>query len=292
VQSKDVNIDGCEHYLMRMLFDRTRLRHRPRLGEADFLHTLLASEILDRLQFVSRTFETGLVTGPLTPAVRDQWQSVDIDWTFASPSAEGDPDVVADERLPFLRTFPLCVSLNELHLSNDPVTMLGELRGTLRPDGLFLGAVPCSGTLEELAQALLAAEAELSGNAAMRLAPFGDVRRWGDGLSRAGFALPVTDEFGITVRYDSVRALLRDIGAMGLRGILAERVPAPRRLFERTEEVYRERFADPDGRLRARFVFAFLSGWAPDASQQRPAPRGSATVRLEDALKDIEGGSS
>jgi len=273
-----------------MLFARTRLRRRPRLPEADFLHALLAREILERLTFVSRTFQTGLVTGPLTPALREIWRSAPIRWTFASPSAADGPDVVADVHMPFLRAFPLCISINELHLSNDPVAMLGELRGTLRPDGLFLGAAPSTGTLEELADALLHAEAELSGGAAMRLAPFGDVRRWGDGLARAGFALPVADELRITVRYDTVSALLRDIGAMGLRGILAERVPAPRRLFERAEAIYRARNADPDGRLRATFVFALLSGWAPDASQQRPAKRGSASVRLEDALREIEEG--
>jgi hypothetical protein len=175
-------------------------------------------------------------------------------------------------------------------VANDPVTMLGELRGTLKPDGLFLGAVPCSGTLEELADSLLQAEAALTGGAAMRVAPFGDVRRWGDGLARAGFALPVTDEFRITVRYDSLRALLADIGAMGLRGILAERTRAHRRLFEAAQEHYRAHHADADGRLRASFVFAFLSGWAPDPGQQRPARRGSANVRLADALKAIEDG--
>lgn len=273
-----------------MLFDRTRLRERPRLHEADFLHILLAEEILDRLALVARTFETGLVTGPITPALRAVWARPGVRWTFASPSPADRPDVVADIYMPFRRAFPLAISLNELHLANDPIVMLGELRGTLTADGLFLGAVPCSGTLEELADALLHAEAELSGGAAMRLAPFADVRRWGDGLARAGFALPVTDELRLTVRYSSVRALIGDIGAMGLRGILAERVPAPRRLFERAEAIYRERHADPDGRLRATFVFSFLSGWAPDPSQQRPARRGSATVRLEDALKDIESG--
>ena len=276
----------------QVMFDRTRLRSRPRLHEADFLHTFLAGEIVDRLDFVSRTFETGLVAGPATAALRATWAAkTSVAWTFVSPAASDAPHVVADGVMPFFRQFPLAISLNELHLADDPITMLGEMRGTLRPDGLFLGAVPCSGTLVELADALLTAESDLSGSAAMRVAPFGDVRRWGNGLSRAGFALPVTDEVSMTVRYDTMRALLDDIGAMGLRGILAERVPAPRRLFERAEAVYRERAADPDGRLRATFVFAFLSGWAPDESQQRPAKRGSASVRLEDALKEFQSGN-
>ncbi|MCF3935765.1 SAM-dependent methyltransferase [Acuticoccus sp. M5D2P5] len=271
-----------------MLFDRTKFRRRPRLASADFLHTLLAREILDRLTFVSRTFERGLVVGPLTPALREIWSEAAIAWTFASPAGDDGADLAADIDMPFRRAFPLTISINELHLANDPVKALGELRGTLLPDGLFLGAALSSGSLAELADSLLHAEAELSGGAAMRVAPFGDVRRWGDGLSRAGFALPVADEFRITVRYDDLFALLGDLGAMGLRGILTETAPAPRRLFERADAYYRAHHADPDGRLRATFAFAFLSGWAPDATQQRPSKRGSATMRLEDALKAIE----
>ena len=271
-----------------MLFDRAKLRHRPNLIEADFLHTMLAHEVVDRLAMVSRTFDRSLVTGPLTPALRAVW-GVLPSATFVSPAIVDRPDVVADVHLPFVRSFPLAVSLNELHLANDPVTALGELRGSLVPDGLFLGAAAASGTLTELVESLLTAEAELTGNAAMRVAPFGDVRRWGDGLARAGFALPVADEMRVTVRYASLAALLGDLGTMGLRGVLARREPAPRRLFEVAERHYRARFADPDGRLRATFAFAFLSGWAPDPTQQKAARRGSATVRLEDALRAIDG---
>lgn len=274
-------------YLPLMLFDRARLRRRPRLAEADFLHVRLAEEIVERLGFVARRFDRGLVAGPLTPAVRAAWEAAPVAWTYAAP--EGG-DVAADVAMPFARRFPLAVSMNELHLANDPVAALGEMRGTLEPDGLFLGAAASSGTLEELAGALLEAEAELTGNAAMRVAPFGDVRRWGDALAKAGFAMPVADEVRWTVRYPSLRALVDDLGRMGLRGILADRRPAPRRLFERAEEIYAERAGDADGRLRATFAFAFLSGWAPDPSQRKAAPRrGSATVRLEDALKAIEG---
>jgi len=49
-------------------------------------------------------------------------------------------------------------------------------------------------------------------------------------------------------------------------------------------EIYAERFADADGRLRATFDLVWLSGWAPHASQQRPLAPGSAKARLADAL--------
>jgi SAM-dependent methyltransferase len=267
-----------------MLFDRAHLRRRPRLAEADFLHVRVAEEIVERLALVARKFDRGLVVGPLTPEVLAAWQAAPVAWTFAGPSGG---DVATDIAMPFAGAFPLAVSINEIALSDDPVTMLGEMRGTLAPDGLFLGVAAAAGTLEELADALLAAEAELTGNAAMRVAPFADVRRWGDALAKAGFAMPVSDEMRWTVRYASLAALLGDLDRMGLRGILAERRPAPRRLFERAEAIYRERHGDPDGRLRATFAFAFLSGWAPDPGQRKAARRGSATVRLEDALRAL-----
>jgi hypothetical protein len=57
-------------------------------------------------------------------------------------------------------------------------------------------------------------------------------------------------------------------------------------------EIYAERFADADGRLRATFEIAWLSGWAPHESQQKPLKPGSATQRLADALgaKEISTG--
>jgi len=56
----------------------------------------------------------------------------------------------------------------------------------------------------------------------------------------------------------------------------------------RMAQIYAERFADPDGRMRATFDIVWLSGWAPHASQQQPLRPGSAKTRLADALGTIE----
>ena len=53
-------------------------------------------------------------------------------------------------------------------------------------------------------------------------------------------------------------------------------------------ESTRERFADPDGRVRATFDVISLSGWAPHESQQQPLRPGSAKARLADALGTVE----
>src|SRR6185437_12704900 len=158
------------------------------------------------------------------------------------------------------------------------------------PDGLFIGAIIGGGSLRELREALGEAEAEVTGGASPRVAPFADVRDMGGLLQRAGFALPVADSEPLTVRYDDLFALMADLRAMGATNALAERLrrPTRRQVFLRAAEIYAERFSDPDGRIRATFEVIFLSGWAPHASQQKPLAPGSARMRLADALRTKE----
>jgi hypothetical protein len=61
-------------------------------------------------------------------------------------------------------------------------------------------------------------------------------------------------------------------------------LPLRRAVLARMMEVYADRFADPDGRIRASFDIIWLSGWAPHEGQQQPLRPGSAKVRLADAL--------
>ena len=116
-----------------------------------------------------------------------------------------------------------------------------------------------------------------------------NVRDAGALLQRAGFALPVTDVETVIVRYDSLFGLMRDLRAMGASNALVDRSrhPRSRRLFLRAAEIYAERFADADGRIRATFAFIWMSGWAPHASQQQPLKPGSAAVSLTEVLKQV-----
>ena len=143
------------------------------------------------------------------------------------------------------------------------------------------------GRIGKLRQSLTIAESEVTGGAAPRVAPFVDVRALGGLLQRAGFALPVVDIDRAVVRYGSITALMRDLRAFGAANALIERsrTPLRRAVLTRAEAVYAERFADPDGRLRATFETLWASGWAPHASQPKPLKPGSAAMRLEDALK-------
>jgi hypothetical protein len=132
---------------------------------------------------------------------------------------------------------------------------------------------------------MLTAESMINGNASLRVDPFGEVRQVGSLLQRAGFALPVVDTEILTVRYSSLKKLITDLRAMGATSSLnSNRSFSPRNLFEKTEEIYRKRYQDNDGKIRATFEIIFLSGWSPDASQQKPLKPGSAKNKLSDFL--------
>jgi len=185
----------------------------------------------------------------------------------------------------------LVLSPLALHLTNDTPGVLVQIRRALKPDGLFLAAIPGAGTLGELRDVLLTTEVELHGGASPRVIPFPDIRDVGSLMQRAGFTLPVIDEESFTVRYDNLFALMRDLKAMGMANPLIgrSRKPVGRAFFLRAAERYAERYSDPDGRIRATFSIIFVSGWAPHESQQKPLKPGSAKMRLADALDPTKG---
>ena len=196
--------------------------------------------------------------------------------------------VAADEEaLPFRdASLDLVVSGLALQFVNDLPGVLIQIRRALKPDGLFVAALLGGETLTELRQSFAAAESEVEGGVSPRVAPFADLRELGALLQRAGFALPVTDVDRVTVRYDNVFDLMHDLRRMGAANALLarRRMPLRRATLVRMAEIYAERFADPDGRLRATFDIVWLSGWAPHPDQQKPLQPGSAKTRLADAL--------
>lgn len=279
------------------LFDRTLLARRARralkIGAEDFLLRAVTDDLLDRLAAVNRTFALAVDISPL-PLVADAIQaSGQVDRVVRLGTVvETRPDAVGDpELLPFREgSLDLVVSALWLHFANDLPGVLTQIRRALKPDGLFLALLLGGDTLTELREALAAAEAELTGGASPRVAPFTEVRAAGALLQRAGFALPVVDRDRRTVRYPSALHLMRDLRAMGATNPLTERsrTPMTRRMLARTVEICAERFSDPDGRVRATFEAISLSGWAPHESQQQPLRPGSAKARLADALRTVE----
>lgn len=269
-----------------MLFDRALLRARQsralRSGPATFLLDRASEDMADRLRAVTRDFaDAADIWTPgegLQKLARDRFKS------FTHLDLPGSPQ----EILPFApESLDLALSALAFQFVNDLPGVLSQIRRALRPDGLLLAAMVGGDTLTELRQSFAAAEAECEAGVSPRVAPFADLRDIGALLQRAGFALPVADIDSVVVRYDDAFALMQDLRRMAATNIVLERrkTPTRRATLLRMAQIYRERFADPDGRIRATFDLIWLSGWAPHHSQQQPLKPGSAKASLAEAVR-------
>ena len=269
-----------------ILFDRALLRARQsrasESGPAAFLLDRVAEDMAERLHAVLREFKNAADVGTPGDQVRNVLhQRVDQFARIELPDLESEPLPLQPDSL------DLVVSALAFQFVNDLPGVLAQIRRALRPDGLLLAAIIGGETLTELRQSFAAAEAECEGGVSPRVAPFADLRDIGALLQRAGFALPVIDVDRVVVRYTDAFALMQDLRRMGATNILRERrrTPTRRATMLRMAQIYGERFADPDGRIRATFDVIWLSGWAPHQSQQQPLRPGSAKASLAEAVK-------
>jgi len=288
------------------IFDRRLVRlRRDRLAvgfeESGFLVREVIERLLERLGDIRRVFRRVLVLGApagLVEAVLRERPGLELvvaaDETVTIFGPDGLRVVVDSEALPFADgVFDLVLSPMLLHWVNDLPGTLVQLHRCLAPDGLVMLALPGGETLVELRQVLTEAELACEGGAGLRVSPFADVRDAGSLLQRAGFALPVVDVDRIMVSYGDALRLMRELGRMGEGNALCQRRPGPMRRDTLVQacQLYAERFGDQAGRVPATFDILFMSGWKPHPSQQQPARRGSASVRLADALRVPEAGS-
>ena len=232
------------------LFDRALLRARQsralRSGPATFLLDRVAEDMAERLHAVVREFKNAADVGTPGDQVRNVLHArVDQFARIDLPDLESEPLPLQPQSL------DLVVSALAFQFVNDLPGVLAQIRRALKPDGLLLAAMIGGETLTELRQCFAAAEAELEGGVSPRVAPFADLRR------------------------------------MGATNILRERrrTPTRRATMLRMGQIYAERFADPDGRIRATFDVIWLSGWAPHESQQQPLRPGSAKASLAEAVR-------
>ncbi len=247
-------------------------------GMPDFLHRHATQEIAARLAAVNRHFAEALVEAR---APQDAATIIAAAGKTGSIRQLPPPAPLPGEGL------DLVVSILDLALINDLPGRLAAIRRALRPDGLFLAALPVGDTFRELRAAWAMADSELDGEPALRVAPFCTLEQLGRLLQLAGFALPVLDVDRLALRHDDALSLMREVRALGWSNPLRAR---PRRPVGRARLALacaccEGAFRDADGRLRTTFEIAWLSAWAPHESQQKPAAPGSARMPLASALK-------
>ena len=274
------------------VFDRRAVRlHRDRaashIGEVAPILAEIADRLLDRLDDTTLRFARALdLGGRSVVAPRLRQRGIETVSCELSPAmARLDGAVVGDpEWLPFAAaSFDLIVANLSLHMVNDLPGALIQLRTALRPDGLLLASMPALGTLAELRGALTEAEAALTGGASPRVCPFAGLADCAALLQRAGFALPVADADAVTLLYADPLTLLHELRAAGEANSvsLRERRTPPRALFPAALAALPQQ----EGRAVVTLRLAMMTGWAPGPNQPRPAPRGSGTVSLTEALR-------
>ncbi|MBI4694206.1 MAG: malonyl-ACP O-methyltransferase BioC [Gammaproteobacteria bacterium] len=178
---------------------------------------------------------------------------------------------------------PLRDACSELIVSNlamqwcdAPVHAFRECHRVLKPGGLMMFSTLGPDTLKELR----AAWAEVDDQP--RVNVFMDMHDVGDALIQAGFSAPVLDREILTVTYDEVVGLLRDLKGVGAHNGYADRARGllGKRQYARMIAAY-ERFRTDD-RLPATYEVVYGHAWAPHA-QTRPQDGSTvATFPLRD----------
>ncbi|GBG15447.1 malonyl-CoA O-methyltransferase [Novimethylophilus kurashikiensis] len=138
---------------------------------------------------------------------------------------------------------------------NDLDLTFGEFHRVMRPDGLLMFSTFGPDTLMELRAASAGDEEH------PHVSRFLDMHDIGDALVRAGFADPVMDMERITLTYDDVKALMRDLKAIGAHNATEGRRRGleGKSFLRKLAENY-ERFR-LDGKLPATYEVVYGHAW-------------------------------
>jgi malonyl-CoA O-methyltransferase len=153
---------------------------------------------------------------------------------------------------------------------NDAPLAFAEFRRVLAPGGLLMFSTFGPDTLKELREAYAGVDAHTHVNR------FIDMHDLGDMLLHNGFAEPVMDMEHITMTYEDVRALMRDLKAIGAHNAGRPRAMTARATLAAVERNYEA--ARRDGRLPATFEVVYGHAWVP---RPRVTAEGKAIIPIK-----------
>ncbi|KAK5578572.1 hypothetical protein RB653_008244 [Dictyostelium firmibasis] len=176
------------------------------------------------------------------------------------------------------QSLDLIISNLSLHWINDLPGVFGGLKRLLKPNGVFLASLFGEETLTELKDSLYLAEIEREGGFSPHVSPFTKISDIGNILSKNRYTLPTVDTEKITVNYDNMFVLMKDLQNMGENNaILKRRNFTSKDTFLGASAIYKHLYGnDENDSIPATFQIIYLIGWAPHESQQKPLQRGSA----------------
>lgn len=265
---------------MSQLFDRRHLRRAfgraaPNYAAVAALQREVEARLLEQLDYLddrqpARIIDLGSGPGRAAGAMKKRWPRADV--------------IALDAALPMLREVPrhtrfwrpvrrVCADVAALPLADqsadvlfsslclqwveDLPAALAEFRRVLRPDGLLLFSTFGPGTLAELR------EAYESVGEIPPLSPFAAIQQVGDALLASGFKDPVIDRDRYTLTYPDLRALMRELRAIGAGNARHDRprgLGGRRRLQQVTAAYEAQRH---DGVLPSSWEVITAQAWGP-----------------------------
>lgn len=257
--------------------------------EHAFLQREIGDRLFERLQYIkldpARVLDIGSGTGYATQKLRERFPDSSMIALDIAPDMLGYARSKATNTSLLKRLFgkqhdrdyvcadaealPLASESIDLALSNlamqwtDPERVAKEAVRVLKPEGLFMFTTFGPDTLKELRAAFKAIDDSPHVNT------FPDMHDIGDILVHAGFADPVMDQETITLTYDELKPLLRELKGIGAHNVLPGRATGlmGKQRWQRMVDAY-ERFRK-DGRLPATYEVVYGHAWKPEFSKRK-----------------------
>ena len=278
--------------LMRQAFERAATHY----DGAAILQREIGQRLLERLDYIRlqplRILDVGAGTGLCLPGLQQRYpkaQIISLDIAIAMLQQarsklsswrrlkRRDQFIGGDaEQLPFANaSFDFLFSSLAVQWCGDLPRTLTEFRRVLRPGGLLLFATFGPDTLKELRSCWAQVDNHSHVN------QFIDMHDIGDMLVQARFAEPVMDIEMLTLTYQEVTTLMRDLKDIGAHNVTRAR---PRGLTGKARlhgviEAYEQ--YRTDGFLPASYEVVYGHAWMPEQETRHPA---SASVSLESIL--------
>jgi malonyl-CoA O-methyltransferase len=276
---------------VRRSFDRASATY----DAAAVLQREVRSLLIERLELTALeprvVLDVGTGTGEGCPTLKRRYPKARL---LAVDSAFGMLKAAAARRSWFrpysvlgadAETLPLRDGSVDLVFSNfmlpwcSPDALFAELRRVLAPRGFLTFTSLGPDTLKELREAW--AKVDPYG----RVLEFIDMHDLGDALVRAGFIEPVLDVERYTLEYVDVRALARDLKALGARNASSARLKGltgPRKFaaMQAAYEIHRR-----GGRLPATYEVVFGQAWSPVNAGGRKD--GSVGISLDEVRRQL-----
>jgi len=257
--------------------------------EHAFLQREIGDRLFERLQYIKlipeRVLDIGSGTGYATQKLRERFPESSLIALDIAPDMLGYARGKMEKTSLLKRLFgkqhdrdylcadaealPLASESIDLALSNlamqwtDPERVAKEAIRVLKPQGLFMFTTFGPDTLKELRSAFKAIDD------APHVNTFPDMHDIGDILVHSGFADPVMDQETITLTYNQLKPLLRELKGIGAHNVLPGRSTGlmGRQRWQRMVDAY-ERFRK-DGRLPATYEVVYGHAWKPEFGKRK-----------------------